>query len=258
MQDAVFFAAAFATGRGAVDGALHRDGIARAPARISCMCMRAGMDARELECCGLLCGRLMSNAATGVCKKGVREILYTGDLVVDAHQMHLHQRLSFRENCLLEPYTARDGPLRMDGDVIEIVEGGNQMNGCEAGAAGGSYDETRNDIFHKFLFTVQEVSVDEQKMSVWVHKVESKLAQPDDNNPIDLRVERITETGTIWNVWAGKELLHCYVREVCPLSCAPLRTRTCARTGACTHEHTQESTCTYTYTHVHTHVHTHM
>ena len=63
MQDAVFFAAAFATGRGAVDGALHRDGIARAPARISCMCMRAGMDARELECCGLLCGRLMSNAA---------------------------------------------------------------------------------------------------------------------------------------------------------------------------------------------------
>jgi hypothetical protein len=171
---------------------------------------------------------LIPNAA-GVCKSGVREILYTGQLTVPASMLPpanwgpLQQSQMrgaflaqpFRENSLLEAFSApREGPGRMDGDVIEIVEGQSQMNGIGVGAAGGVLEEPRappNDIFLDYLFIVQEV-VAADEISCLLRCVKQCKATPD--TAYTLRVIDRSASHIVWQVLQTEH--RCYLREVSP------------------------------------------
>ena len=163
---------------------------------------------------------LIPNAAPGMCKGGVREILYTGQLNVAASMLPpanwgpLQQsqmtgaflEQPFRENSLLEAFSApREGPGRTHahGDVIEIVE------------------EPRNDIFLDYLFIVQEV-VAADEISCLLRCVKQCKATPD--TAYTLRVIDRSASHIVWQVLQTEHC--CYLREVSPF---PLRTE-CAHT----------------------------
>lgn len=176
---------------------------------------------------------LIPNAAPGMCKSGVREILYTGQLNVAASMLPpanwgpLQQsqmrgaflEQPFRENSLLEAFGApREGPGRMDGDVIEIVEGQSQMKGLGVGAAGGVWEEPRNDIFLDYLFIVQEVCAD--AIVVLLRPVKHCKTTPEKgSNTVTMRAIDRSASHTIWQVLQTEH--RCYLREVSPF---PLRT----------------------------------
>ena len=165
---------------------------------------------------------LIPNAAPGMCKGGVREILYTGQLNVAASMLPpanwgpLQQsqmtgaflEQPFRENSLLEAFSApREGPGRTHahGDVIEIVE------------------EPRNDIFLNYLFIVQEVGANE--MLVLLRPVKHCKTTPEkESSTVTMRVIDNSASHSIWQVLQTEHC--CYLREVSPF---PLRTE-CAHT----------------------------
>lgn len=183
---------------------------------------------------------LIPNAAPGMCKGGVREILYTGQLNVAASMLPpanwgpLQQsqmtgaflEQPFRENSLLEAFSApREGPGRTHahGDVIEIVEGQSQMNGFGVGDAGGVWEEPRNDIFLDYLFIVQEVGANE--MLVLLRPVKHCKTTPEkESSTLTMRVIDRSASHSIWQVLQTEHC--CYLREVSPF---PLRTE-CAHT----------------------------